>query len=118
MVMIPLFGLAVGILVGYLLPLEFPQQYSSYVAIGILACIDSVMGGLRSNMNETFHIHVFLSGFFGNAILAMVLIWMGSKLNIQLSIAAVVVYGSRLFDNFAYIRRFILNKPEKRDKIE
>lgn len=117
MFLIPVIGLIIGIAIGYIVPVEFPQIYSNYVAIGILACVDSVLGGFRSNLDNTFHIPIFLSGFFGNAILAMVLTWMGNKLNIQLSIAAIVVYGSRLFYNFAYIRRFLLNKPEKRDKI-
>ncbi|WP_312044117.1 small basic family protein, partial [Anaerotignum sp.] len=52
-------------------------------------------------------------GFFCNGILAVGLVWLGNQLNINLSIAAVVVYGSRIFNNFSQIRRFLLNKPEK-----
>lgn len=118
MIILPIFGLLIGVVIGIVIPFEFPQYYSTYVAMGILACIDSVLGGIKSSLNKNFHIDVFMSGFFGNAILAMVLIWLGNKLNIQLSIAVVVVYGSRLFNNFSIIRRFILNKFKKKDTIE
>lgn len=118
MMLIPLIGLIVGVAIGIVIPVEFPQVYSAYVAIGILACIDSVLGGIRANLNDKFHLHIFLSGFFGNAVLAIMLTWLGNKLNIQLSIAAIIVYGSRLFENFAFLRRFLLNKTEKRDRME
>ncbi len=111
-------GLIIGVALGLGSPFEFPQAYSPYVAIGILACIDSVLGGIRSNLNKSFNFGIFISGFFGNAVLSMALIWLGNKLNIQLSIAAIVVYGSRLFENFAQIRRFLLNKNEKKNNIE
>lgn len=113
----PVIGLIVGILLGLKSPFLFPQTYSAYVAIGILACVDSVMGGIRATLEKKFHIGIFLSGFFGNAFLSIFLIWLGNQLNLQLSIAAVVVFGSRLFKNFAYVRRFLLNKNEKKDNI-
>ena len=35
------------------------------------------------------------------------------SLNMDLSIAAIVVFGSRIFYNFSKIRRFLLNKRQK-----
>lgn len=110
-------GLLIGIVVGIKSGFTFPAYYSGYVAMGILGCLDSVTGGIRSVCEENFHLKIFLSGFFGNAILAIALVWLGEQLNIQLSLAAVVVFGSRLFQNFASIRRFLLNKEEKKDMI-
>lgn len=115
--LIPMVGLLIGIIIGILCPFVFPGSYSTYVAIGILACADSVLGGVKSNLYKQFTLSVFISGFFGNAILAMLLVFLGQQLNIQLSIAAVVVFGSRLFQNFADIRRFWLNKGKKEDNI-
>ncbi|MDD3570690.1 MAG: small basic family protein [Lachnospiraceae bacterium] len=115
--LIPMVGLLTGIVIGILCPFVFPASYSTYVAIGILACADSVLGGVRSNLFKQFTLSVFVSGFFGNAILAMLLIFLGQHLNIQLSVAAVVVFGSRLFQNFADIRRFWLNKGKKEDNM-
>lgn len=110
MYIFPLLGILAGVILGSISPFVFPAAYMPYAAFGILACIDSVLGGLRSNLDNNFNSSIFISGFFGNAIISMALIWIGNKLNIQLSIAAIVVYGSRIFQNFAYIRRVFFNK--------
>lgn len=110
--MIPLIGLALGIVLGVASGVSIPYGYSAYVAVGILACLDSVLGGARANMQETFEWRIFLSGFFCNGLLAAGLIWLGSQLSIELSIAAVVVYGSRIFNNLSQIRRFLLKQKK------
>lgn len=106
--LIPVIGLAIGIAVGIFSGLVFPVGFSAYVAMGILACLDSVLGGVYANMEGNFQWKIFATGFFGNALLAMTLIWLGNQLSIDLSIAAVVVYGSRMFQNLSKIRRFLL----------
>jgi small basic protein len=60
---------------------------------------------------------VFLSGFFGNALLAAGLAYIGDQLGIQIYLAAIFAFGNRLFLNFAIIRRFVLNKYSKKDNI-
>ncbi|MBR6653060.1 MAG: small basic family protein [Anaerotignum sp.] len=111
--LIPIIGLFVGVAAGIYSGLVFRAGYSAYVAVGILACLDSVLGGVYANMRDDFRWKVFATGFVLNAVLAMVLIWLGNQLSIDLSIAAVVVYGSRMFNNFSNIRHLILNKNEK-----
>ncbi|WP_447581667.1 small basic family protein [Anaerotignum faecicola] len=113
MIIIPVIGLAVGIILGILCPYIFPSGYSGYIAIGILACADTVLGGVRSILKDKFDVAIFMTGFFSNAVLATLLVFLGEQLNIQLSIAAVVVFGSRIFNNFSSIRRDLLNKGEK-----
>ena len=107
--LIPVIGLFIGIAVGIFSGIVFPAGFSAYVAIGILACLDSVLGGVYANMEGSFEWKIFATGFFTNAVLAMALIWLGNQLSIDLSIAAVVVYGSRMFNNLTKIRRFLLN---------
>jgi small basic protein len=85
------------------------------MAIGILAGLDSVFGGIASAINNNFKIKIFTTGFFGNSIIAVGLIYLGSLLNVDLSIAAIVVFGTRIFQNFAIIRRFLLGKYAKDD---
>ena len=104
---LPIIALLLGVFIGVSCPYVFPAGFMPYVAIGILACVDSVLGGLRSHVSGNFNLGVFISGFFGNALISVVLIWLGEKLNIQLSIAAIVVYGSRVFQNFAFLRRHL-----------
>ncbi|ABN51681.1 MAG TPA: DUF1290 domain-containing protein [Hungateiclostridium thermocellum] len=116
--MIPLFGLIIGILIGIFIPYSIPEQYSSYVAVAILAALDSVFGGIVSTIQKKFDMGIFLSGFFGNALLAAALTYIGDKLGIQIYFAAIFAFGNRLFLNFAVIRRFLLNKLTKKDNIK
>ena len=116
--MIPILGLIVGILIGIFIPYNIPSQYSNYVAVAILAALDSVFGGIAATVQKKFDMKVFLSGFFSNALLAAGLSYIGDKLNIQIYLAAVFAFGNRLFLNFAIIRRFLLNKYSKKDNIE
>lgn len=117
--MIPILGLIIGILIGvFFIPVNIPQQYSNYVAVAILAALDSVFGGIAATVQGKFDMKVFLSGFFGNALLAAVLAYIGDQLGIQIYLAAIFAFGNRLFLNFAIIRRYILNKLSKKDIIE
>ena len=61
---------------------------------------------------------IFLSGAVGNTVIAVFLAWLGQKLGIPLYLAAVVVFGTRMFQNFAEIRRELLTNRQKSDKIK
>jgi small basic protein len=113
----PIFGLTLGILLGLLFPVHIPAQYSPYVAIAILAALDSVFGGINAKLANRYSERIFISGFFGNAFIAAALTAIGAKLDLNLYLAAVIVFGTRLFQNFAEIRRYLLKLPVKKDKI-
>jgi len=106
--MIPLIGLVIGIILGILLPIDIPASYSPYMSVAILASLDSVFGGIRSSLEGKFDTDIFMSGFFGNAILAAGLAYLGDRLNVPIYLAAVIVFGGRLFQNFAVMRREII----------
>lgn len=101
-------SLLIGILIGVYIPLEIPKAYTLYTGVALLAAIDSVFGGINAQLHKTFNIKIFLSGFFGNAAIAAMITYIGTRLGMDLYIAAVVVFGSRLFQNFASMRRFWL----------
>lgn len=111
--MILIVGLVLGVIFGLALPVYVPAEASPYVAIAILAGLDSVFGGFAANINHNFKIMVFLTGFFGNAILAAILAYIGKLLGVDMLIAGIVVFGTRLFQNFAIIRRFLIHKYTK-----
>ena len=115
--MLELIGLLVGVLVGILVPWTIPSQYSLYVAAGLLAALDSALGGYCARLEKQFRLSVFRSGTSRNAALAAFLTWRGQKLGRPLSLAAVVVFGTRMFQNFAKIRRELLTSKQKRDTI-
>ena len=47
----------------------------------------------------------------------MFLTWLGQKLGLPLYLAAVLVFGTRMFQNFAEIRRELLTSKQKIAKI-
>jgi len=113
--MIPLLGLIFGILVGIFIPFTIPAEYANYVAVGILAAIDSIFGATAANLQGRFNLKMFVTGFFGNAFLAAFLSYIGDRLGVQLYLAAVFTFGNRIFSNFALIRRLLLSKLEKKN---
>ena len=110
-------GIVGGIIIGVFSPIDIPQIYSPYVAVAILAALDSVFGAIRGIVLKDFDSITLISGLIGNAILAVLLTYIGDKLGVQLYLAAIFVFGSRLFQNFAFIQRFLLNKYLKKDII-
>ncbi len=107
-------GCALGAIIGINLP-NISYTYSGYLAIAIVAALDSVFGGLTSVLKGNFNLKIFLSGFFGNAILSMLLTWLGVKLNVDIYLAAIVVFVGRMFTNLAIIRRYYIEKWSKKE---
>lgn len=103
-----------GVLFG--LNVIVPYALSKYVAVAILAFLDSAFGGITANLQKKFNLKVFLTGFFGNAIIAMILVFIGIRLNVDIYLAAVIVFSTRLLNNFSVIRRIVLGKVEKDKK--
>lgn len=101
-----------GIFVG--LNVEIPYSYSQYIAVAILACLDSVFGAYCANIENKFKMSTFISGFFGNALIAMFLTFIGSKLDVDIYLAAVIVFSGRLLNNFGIIRRHFINSLENK----
>ena len=97
--MIAFIGLLLGVLLGLIFDINIPEKFSPYMSVAILACLDSVFGAFRATLNKNFKSDIFISGFFGNALLAAALAYLGDKLGIPIYIAAVIVFGGRIFDN-------------------
>lgn len=106
----PVIGLILGIYLGLSLDIIVPPGYIVYLAMAILAGLDSVFGAYLSSLNNNFKLSIFVTGFFGNAAIAVALTFIGSLLGMDFSLAAIVVFGARLFNNFATIRRILINK--------
>ena len=110
-------AIIVGCLLGALIGVNIPTisyTYSGYLAIAIIAALDSVFGGITSVLKGNFDLKIFISGFFGNAILSMLLTWLGVKLNVDIYLAAIVVFVGRMFTNLAIIRRYYIDKWSKK----
>lgn len=106
-------GCILGAIIGINLPL-IPYAYSSYVAISIIAALDSVLGGISATLKGTFNLKTFVTGFFGNAILSILLVYLGDKLNVDIYIGAIVVFVGRMFNNLTMIRIHYVEKWSKK----
>ena len=108
-ILIMIIACILGTVIGINAPM-ISYTYSSYLAIAIIAALDSVFGGIASVINKRFDMKIFISGFFGNAILAIVLTVLGEKLNIDIYLAAIIVFVGRMFSNLGIIRRYYVEK--------
>ena len=109
-------AIVIGCLIGIIFGVNAPAIsyiYSDYLAISIIAALDSVFGGITATLKENFDFKVFVTGFFGNAILSMLLTLLGNKLNVDIYLAAIVDFVGRMFNNLTIIRRFYLEKWNK-----
>ena len=104
-----LIGCILGAIIGTNAPI-ISYTYSSYLAIAIIAALDSVFGGITSVIKKNFNLKIFITGFFGNAILSILLTILGQKLNVDIYLAAIVVFVGRMFTNLAIIRRYYIDK--------
>ena len=102
-------GCFIGALIGISIP-TIPYTYSGYLAIAIIAALDSVFGAITSSLKKNFDMKIFISGFFVNAILAIALTYLGQKLNVDIYLAAVVVFVGRMFNNLGTIRRYYVER--------
>ena len=53
-------------------------------------------------LKKKFETDAFISGFFGNALLAAGLAYIGDRLDVPIYLAAIFAFGSRLFQNFCH----------------
>lgn len=104
-----LVGCIIGALLGMNAPI-IPYSLSGYLAISIVAALDSVFGGIASVVKGDFDLKIFVTGFFGNAILSILLTYLGERLNVDIYLAAIVVFVGRMFVNLAIVRRYYVDK--------
>lgn len=110
---LPVLGLVIGLLLGFMSDLRIPEEYSNYLSIAVLAALDTLFGGIRAQLQKTFDDKVFVTGFFFNILLAAGLAFLGVHLGVDLYLAAIFAFGVRLFNNIALIRRLLLEKRAK-----
>ena len=108
--MIPILGLAVGVLLGLFFDPTVPLWLQPYLPIAVVAALDAVFGGIRARLDGIFDSKVFVVSFVSNVLVAALIVFLGDKLGVgaQLSTGVVVVLGIRIFGNAAAIRRHLL----------
>ena len=100
-----------GVVVGIFTP-TIPYAYSRYMAVAIMAAFDSVVGAILGMLQDKFNMKIFVTGFFTNAFIAIVFTMFGDSLDVDIFLAAIVVFVSRIFTNLSQIRRILISNFE------
>lgn len=107
-------ALLIGMVIGLYITLPFTPllvRFANYAGLAVLAGLDTVIGGIRAGLQGSFDQRIFLSGFFVNMLMAVFLAYIGNQiLGVDLTIAVVVVFGLRIFNNLAVIRRIAVDR--------
>ena len=106
--LLPLLGLLVGVLAGLVLNVNVGFELSRYSAVAILAALDSVLGAVRAELDGLYDNRIFISGFVTNAVVAVILTFIGDRLGLDLYLVALITFGLRIFNNVALIRRHFI----------
>lgn len=112
---LPVLGLLIGLGIGVMTNLSVPEAYTDYLSIAILAAFDTLLGGMRAQLQKTYDNIIFITGFFFNIFLAAFLAFLGVHLGVDLYLAAVFAFGVRLFNNIAVVRRILIINRKKKD---
>ncbi len=107
--MIAVFGLALGILVGFLIDPSIPTWLQPFLPVAVVAGLDALFGAGRAWLEGIFSDRVFILSFFWNVVVACLLVFLGAQLGVgsAMTTAVVVVLGIRIFSNTASVRRLI-----------
>ena len=120
---LPFLALALGFALFWLsagVALPANEAFARYIAVALLAGMDTVVGGLRSFLTDKFDDAIFLSGFVINALLAVGLVLLGERLGLEtgvgdarisvMMVGAVVVFSGRILNNLAVLRRLVIER--------
>jgi small basic protein len=101
-------ALLVGVAAGLILQPTLPAGLAPYLPLVVVAALDTVLDGLRARLEGGYNEGEFVVAFLTNSILAAFVVWIGDRLGAQdLSIGVVIVFGVRMFQSLAAIRRYL-----------
>jgi small basic protein len=105
---IAVIALVAGVVAGLLLQPDLPAGLTPYIPVVVVAALDTVLEGIRSRLEGGYHEGEFVVAFVTNSLLAAFVVWVGDRLGApDLSIGIVVVFGVRMFQSLAAIRRYL-----------
>jgi small basic protein len=104
-------GILIGIIVGLNIHYSIPVEYIKYSAVIIVGVLDSLLGGIKAEVNENeYDPTLFITGLLTNIFLALLITFLGEKMGLDLYLAATVVFTFRIMTNISVIRRTLLKK--------
>lgn len=93
-------ALVVGIVVGKQTGMTFPAGYSVYTAMVILVTAAVILEAFAELPQKEFKPLLFVKNLVFQAVFAVILVWAGNVLGINMTTAVIVLYGWKLFTAF------------------
>lgn len=59
--LLPVFGLLIGLFIGFDVNFKVPSQYGAYLSVAMLAALDTIFGGMKAALQKKFDARTFLS---------------------------------------------------------
>lgn len=122
MFLLILFALVIGFCIFYIPGngLAFSETVTRYSAVAIVAGMDTLIGGFRAWLTDSFDSAIFTSGFIVNILVAIGLVGLGEYMGLEtgfgdsrisvMMIAAVVVFSARILGNLTVLRRLMIER--------
>jgi small basic protein len=107
---LPVIFLILGIGLGILIKEPLTGEFGVYVAVACLAGLDTICGGIRSNLESKFDSSILFTGFISNILIAFGLSWLGDRIGANIYLVCVLIFGQRIFTNLSVIRRIALTR--------
>ncbi len=109
--MIAILALVLGIAAGLLFRPALPPGLVTYLPVIVVAALDTVLEGVRLRLEGGYQEGEFVVAFLSNTGLAAFVVWVGDRLGVpELSIGIVIVFGVRMFESMAGIRRYLFRE--------
>ncbi len=90
-----------------------PGYLSSYIAIVIISAVDSALCALKSMFEDKINVYNLATDFFVNTALALIMVFLGKKIELDLNYAVLVVFTLRIFKNVSVIKSALIKKMQK-----
>ena len=111
---LPIIGLLIGVALGIWLPLEIPVIYSHYFAVILLGILDGILGGLKEGLEDNFDLLAFWSGILVTVAFALLLVYIGEHLGIELYLAVLFAFGFRILNLVSSVHNLAIEKFKSR----
>lgn len=106
-------GLVLGVVAGLNLNLVYSPEYSVYIAVAVLAILNSIFSMFSENLNG--ELTPVKSGIFlaSDLIFGLFLTYVGEQLGLPVYLAAVFAFGNNIYKNLRIMTGFWLEKYNK-----
>jgi small basic protein len=111
-------GLSLGLIIGAFLQIDIPPEFARYTAVAIVGILDSLFGAIRASIEKKYSTTIFLSGLAFNMVIAVLITFMGDKLNLDLYLAILIAFTIRIFANIGIIKTTAFSKIWKQISTE